>query len=57
MYNPMLMNCGKGFEHGPKVNSDIMYVHTTVKHLDTLAHEMENDVKTIYSEVLVLEMR
>ena len=57
MYNTMLMNCGKGLEHGPKVYPDIMYVHTTVKHLDTLAHEMENDLKTIYSEVLVSEMR
>ena len=53
----MLMNCGKGLEHGPKVYSDIMYVHTTVKHLARLAHEMENNLRTIYSEVLVSEMR
>lgn len=51
------MNSSKSFEHGPKVYPDIVYIHTTVKHLDTLAHETENDSKTIYSEVLVSEMR
>ena len=53
----MLMNGGKGFEHGPKIYPDIVYVHTTIKHLDTLAHEVENASNKIYSEVLVSEMR
>lgn len=51
------MNGGKGLKHGPKVYPDIVYVHTTVKYLDTLAHKIENDSKTIYSEVLVSKMR
>ena len=53
----MLMNGGKGFEHGPEIYPDIVYVHTTVKHLDTLAHEIENASNKIYSEVLMSEMR
>ena len=53
----MLVNSSKGFEHGPKVYLDIVYVHTTVKYLGKLAHETENGSKIIYSEVLVSEMR
>ena len=53
----MLVNSSKGFEHGPKVYPDIVYVHITVEHLDTLAHETDSDSKTMYSEVLVSEMR
>ncbi len=53
----MLVNSSKGFEHGPKVYPDIVYAHTTVEYLDTLAHETESDSKTMYSEVLVSEMR
>ena len=53
----MLVNSSKGFEHGPKICLDIVYVHTTVKHLDESAHQTENNPKTMYSEVLVPEMR
>lgn len=53
----MLVNSSKGLEHGPKVYLDIVYVHTAVKHLVTLAHETENSSKIMYSEVLVSEMR
>lgn len=53
----MLVDSSKGFEHGPKVYLDIVYVHTTVKNLGTLAHRTESGSKIMYSEVLVSEMR
>ena len=43
----MLVDSSKGFEHGPKVYLDIVYVHTTVKHLDTLGHETERVEDTL----------
>ena len=57
VYNSVLMDSSKGFEHGPKVYLDIVYVHTTVKHLGTLGHATESESKTIYPEVLMSEMR
>ena len=53
----MLVNSSKGFEHGPEVYLDIVYIHTTVKHLGKLAHGTKNGSKIMYSEVLVSEMR